>query len=47
LRQETTLSVKQLAQRLDFGTPKSASFRLLKTMREQTSSNPAQGCLGM
>ena len=47
LRQETTLSLKQIAQRLHFGTPKIAGFRLLKTLREQTSSNPAQGCLGI
>jgi hypothetical protein len=36
LRRETTLSVKQIAQRLHFGTPKSASFRLLTVMRTQT-----------
>jgi len=28
LRTETTLSVKRIAERLDFGTAKSASFRL-------------------
>lgn len=33
LRRETTLSVKRIAQRLHFGTPKSASFRLLTVMR--------------
>jgi REP element-mobilizing transposase RayT len=42
LRRETTLSVKQIAQRLHFGTPKSASFRLLTVMRTQTSTDPAQ-----
>lgn len=42
LRRETTLSVKQIAQRLHFGTPKSASFRLLAVMRTQTPTDPAQ-----
>ncbi len=42
LRRETTLSVKQIAQRLHFGTPKSASFRLLTIMRTQTATDPAQ-----
>ena len=40
LRRETTLSVKQIAQHLHFGTPKSASFRLLTVMRTQTSTDP-------
>jgi hypothetical protein len=47
LRRETTLSVKQIAQRLHFGTPKSASFRLLTVMRSQTSTGPAQPRLGI
>jgi len=42
LRRETTLSVKQIAQRLHFGTPKSASFRLLRVQRTQISTDPAQ-----
>jgi hypothetical protein len=42
LRRETTLSVKRIAQRLHFGTPKSASFRLLAVMRNQPSADPAQ-----
>ena len=42
LRRETTRSVKQIVQRLHFGTPKSASFRLLTVMRTQTSTDPAQ-----
>jgi REP element-mobilizing transposase RayT len=42
LRRETTLSVKQIAQRLHLGTPKSASFRLLTVMRRQPSTDPAQ-----
>ena len=47
LRKQTTLSVKQIAQRLHLGTAKSASFRLLKTSREQGVVNPAQGFLGI
>ena len=42
LRRETTLSVKQIAQRLHLGTAKSASFRLLTVMRTQTATDPAQ-----
>jgi putative transposase len=37
LRKETTLSVRQIAERLHLGTPKSASFRLLTTMRNENS----------
>jgi hypothetical protein len=47
LRQETTLSVKQIAERLDFGTAKSASFRLLTTMKRKGAINPAQSSLGL
>lgn len=47
LRRETTLSVKQIAQRLHLGTPKSASFRLLTVMRTQSSTDPAQRRLNL
>ena len=47
LRQETTLSVKHIAQRLHFGTAKSASFRLLTTMKSENSVNSAQAYLGL
>ena len=47
LRKETTLSVKQIAERLHLGTAKSASFRLLTTMRKENSVNPAQRSLGL
>jgi len=46
LRKETTLSVKQIAQRLHFGTSKSASFRLLATMKRENSLHPAQRIVG-
>jgi len=46
LRTETTLSVKRIAERLDFGTAKSASFRLLTTMKTENAANPAQTHLG-
>jgi hypothetical protein len=46
LRRETTLSVKQIAERLHFGTSRSASFRLLTNMKSEDSINPAQGVLG-
>ena len=45
LRKETTLSVKQIAERIDFGTSKSASFRLLTTNKRENCSKPAQGTL--
>jgi len=35
LRRETTLTVKQIAERLHFGTAKSASFRLLSAARQK------------
>jgi hypothetical protein len=47
LRRETTLSVKQIAQRLHLGTPKSASFRLLAVMRTQTAADQAQSQLNI
>ena len=46
LRKETTLTVKQIAERLHLGTPKSASFRLL-TVNKQTANDRAQACLGI
>jgi len=47
LRRETTLTVRQIAGLLHFGTSRSASVRLLTAMRKQASSDPAQKCLGM
>jgi hypothetical protein len=47
LRQETTLSVKQIAARLHFGTPKSASFCLLMARRRQSSNGPGSGSLAL
>jgi hypothetical protein len=35
LRKETTLSVRQIAERLHLGTPKSAGFRLLTAMKNR------------
>jgi hypothetical protein len=40
LRRETTLSVRQIAERLHLGTPRSASFRPLRK-RKQGSSSPS------
>jgi hypothetical protein len=42
LRKETTLSVKQIAARLQLGTPASASVCLLAAMRKTTSATPTQ-----
>ena len=47
LRKETTLSVKQIAERLHLGTPAGASVCLLAAMRDSTSGAPAQGQLGV
>jgi len=47
LRKETTLSVKQIAERLHFGTTKSASLRLLTAMKNRASSDREQACLGI
>ena len=47
LRQETTLSVRQIAERLHLGTPKSASFRLLNKRQQARSSQTAQFHLGL
>jgi len=47
LRRETTLSVKQIATRFHFGTPKSASVRLLTATRQNASGDPAQRTLGI
>jgi REP element-mobilizing transposase RayT len=44
LRKETTLSVRQIAERLHLGTPKSASLRLLMAMRNRASRDGEQGC---
>lgn len=41
LRKETTLSVREIAERLHLGTAKSASFRLLTTMKNQNSIQPS------
>ena len=42
LRQETTLWVRQITERLHLGTPKSASFRLLSKRKAVSSSSPSQ-----
>lgn len=47
LRQETTLSVKQIAQRLHLGTPASASVCLLAARRTSSSGSPTQIRLGI
>jgi hypothetical protein len=47
LREETSLSVKPIAERLHSETDKSASFRLLTTMKKQNSINRAQVRLGL
>jgi hypothetical protein len=47
LRRETALSVKQIATRLQLGTPKSASVRLLTATRQKASGDPAQHTLGI
>ena len=47
LRKETTLSVRQIAERLHLGTPKSASFRLLNNRKEARSSQSSQFHLGL
>ena len=47
LRNETTPSDKQIAERLHFGTPKSASFRLLTATKDRASSDAQHGRLGI
>ena len=47
LRQETTLSVRQIAERLHLGTSKSVSFRLLNKRKPVSSSLPSQFRLGL
>ena len=47
LRQETTLSVRQIAERLHLGKPKSASFRLLSKRQQARSSQTPQFHLGL
>jgi putative transposase len=42
LRKETTLSVRQIAERLHLGTPKSASFRLLNSRKQERSDQTSQ-----
>ena len=42
LRKETTLSVRQIAERLHLGTPKSASFRLLSKRKPVSPCPPSQ-----
>ncbi len=47
LRQERTLSVRQIAERLHLGTPASASLCLLAARRKSPPSSPTQTCLGI
>ena len=47
LRKETTLSVKQIAARLQLGTPASASVCLLAFMKKTQSHAPTQSWLGI
>ena len=47
LRRERTLSVRQIAQRVHLGTPKSASFRLLSNRKEAPSSQSSPFHLGL
>jgi hypothetical protein len=42
LRKETTLSVRQIAERLHLGTPKSASFRLLSSRKQERNNQTSQ-----
>ena len=42
LRKETTLSVRQITERLHLGTPQSASFRLLSKRKPLPSISPSQ-----
>jgi REP element-mobilizing transposase RayT len=47
VRRETTLTLKQIAERLDLGTPRSASVRLHVAAKEPTRRVPAQGNLAL
>ena len=47
LRQETTLSVKEIAARLNLGTPGSASVCLLAGLRKTGAASTTQGYLGI
>ena len=47
LRRETTLSIKQIAERLHLGATRSPSVRLHTAMRQPASAQPAQGHPGM
>jgi len=45
--QGTTLSVKEIAERLHFGAPKSASLRLLTALKNRASNDSEQACPGI
>jgi len=47
VRRETTLTLKQIAERLHLGTPRSASVRLHMATKEPTRRVPAQGNLAI
>ena len=47
LRKETTLSVKQIAARLNLGTPGCASVYLLATITRSPPATLTQDCLGI
>ena len=47
VRRETTLTLKQIAERLHLGTPRSASVRLHTARKEPTRRMPAQGNLAL
>jgi putative transposase len=47
LRQETTLSIKEIAARVHLGTSKSANARLHQWMGQAAPSDPTQGQLGI
>jgi hypothetical protein len=42
---QTTLSIKQIAERLHLGTTRSASVRVRAAMRRPTPARPARGHL--
>ena len=47
LRNETTLSIREIAARLELGKPKGAKSNLHKWMRANASCDPAQTALGI
>ena len=47
LRKETTLSIRQIAECLHLGTPRSASVRLHTVMRGTAPAGSVQPCLGI